>query len=31
VNREELDDLSSPLNVREFGYLALDAERAAMS
>lgn len=25
VNRAELDALSSPLNVRQFGYLALDA------
>lgn len=25
VNREELAQLSSPLNVRQFGYLALDA------
>jgi hypothetical protein len=25
VDRAELDQLSSPLNVRQFGYLALDA------
>jgi hypothetical protein len=25
VNRAELDTLSSPLNVRQFGYVALDA------
>jgi len=25
VNRTELDDLRSPLNVRQFGYLALDS------
>lgn len=28
VNRAELADLESPLNVREFGYLALDAAGA---
>lgn len=26
VNREQMADLDSPLNVREFGYLAFDAE-----
>ena len=25
INRQEIDSLDSPLNVREFGYLALDA------
>jgi hypothetical protein len=25
VNRAELDRLESPLNVRQFGYVALDA------
>lgn len=29
VNRAELDHLDSPLNVRQFGYLALDAVWAA--
>ena len=28
VTRRELDDLASPLNVRQFGYLALDADWA---
>ena len=26
VSREQLDELESPLNVRQFGYLALDSE-----
>lgn len=31
VNREALADLASPLNVREFGYLALDAVAAGVA
>lgn len=29
VNRSELESIASPLNVRQFGYLALDAKPAA--